>query len=123
MARAVPYAAYFVMLHSLGRANQRQVRRSLFHFLSFGDYFRSFFHQSGHALAGFRLGLLIQHFESLFQTLHAALGLFQVFLKRRPEIGILGGGFGHFRQRLHQHGPRHEADPSILRLTILVIVP
>ena len=44
---------------------------------------------------------MIEHLEGLLQALHVALGLLQVASEGLAEF-FVGGGFHHFRERLHQ---------------------
>ena len=87
------------MLHFLRGADHGGIRQRAF--AGSFDPFLGFADQALHGGAGFALGLFVEHLECLFQALHMTLGLLQMAGEGFTEF-FAGGGFHHFRERLHQ---------------------
>jgi hypothetical protein len=88
-----------VMFYALSRANQTGVAHGWLGI--FRDQVGTFFDEAFHRLASLPGQFLSKHLRDFIQTLDVTLCLFEVILKRGLEF-LVGGGFCHFRQSLHE---------------------
>ena len=82
-------AGHLIVLDSLDRSNQGQIRDCVILFFAFFNMFLSFFNQALHRLARFGLGFFTEKTKAFLQTIDLALSLVEMLGKNALQLGMM----------------------------------